>query len=101
VCLFGHTHLPVVFMSRASALSADVPDDELQRLTFEDGTRYLINPGSVGQPRDGDARAAYAFYDTGGRMDFGRIEYNVAAAQKRISTAGLPQSLANRLAIGR
>ena len=101
VCLFGHTHLPVVFMAKASALSADIPDDELQRLTFEDGTRYLINPGSVGQPRDGDARAAYAFYETGGRMDFGRVEYNVAAAQKRISSAGLPQSLANRLAIGR
>jgi diadenosine tetraphosphatase ApaH/serine/threonine PP2A family protein phosphatase len=88
-------------MAKASVLSADIPDDELQRLTFEDGTRYLINPGSVGQPRDGDARAAYAFYETSGRMDFRRVEYNIPAAQKRISSAGLPQSLANRLAIGR
>ena len=70
VCLFGHTHLPVVFMAKASALAADIPDDELQTLPFEDGTRYLINPGSVGQPRDGDARAAFAFYETSGRMDF-------------------------------
>jgi predicted phosphodiesterase len=101
VCLFGHTHLPVVFMARASALAADIPDDELLTMAFEEGTRYLINPGSVGQPRDGDARAAYAFYETSGRMDFARVEYNVAAAQKRISAAGLPQSLANRLAIGR
>jgi predicted phosphodiesterase len=101
VCLFGHTHLPVVFMAKASSLAADIPDEELQRLPFEDGTRYLINPGSVGQPRDGDARAAYAFYDTSGRMEFTRVDYNIAAAQKRISAAGLPQSLANRLTIGR
>jgi predicted phosphodiesterase len=101
VCLFGHTHLPVVFMAKASALAADIPDEELQTLPFEEGTRYLINPGSVGQPRDGDARAAYAFYDTSGRMEFARVDYNIAAAQKRISSAGLPQSLANRLTIGR
>jgi predicted phosphodiesterase len=55
VCLFGHTHLPVVFMAKASALAADIPDDELPTMAFEEGTRYLINPGSVGQPRDGDA----------------------------------------------
>jgi len=88
-------------MAKASALAADIPDDELPTMAFEEGTRYLIKPGSVGQPRDGDARAAYAFYETSGRMDFARVEYNVAAAQKRISAAGLPQSLANRLAIGR
>jgi diadenosine tetraphosphatase ApaH/serine/threonine PP2A family protein phosphatase len=101
VCVFGHTHLPVVFMARAEGLAADVPDDELRTLPFQEGTRYLINPGSVGQPRDGDPRAAYGFYDSAGRMEFARIEYNVAAAQRRVSAAGLPQSLANRLAIGR
>jgi predicted phosphodiesterase len=101
VCLFGHTHLPVVFMAKGSALAADVPDEELQTLPFEESTRYLINPGSVGQPRDGDARAAYAIYDSRGHMNFARIAYDIASAQRRISAAGLPQSLANRLAIGR
>jgi predicted phosphodiesterase len=101
VCLFGHTHLPVIFTATAATLAADVPDDDREPLPFQNGARYLINPGSVGQPRDGDARAAYAFYDTSGRIQFARIEYNVAAAQRRITQAGLPQSLANRLAIGR
>jgi len=101
VCVFGHTHLPVVFMAKGSALAADVPDEELRTLPFDENTRYLINPGSVGQPRDGDARAAYAIYDSNGRMDFARVDYNIANAQRRISAAGLPQSLANRLAIGR
>ena len=101
VCVFGHTHLPVVFKATATTLSADIPDDSLKTLAIQDATRYLINPGSVGQPRDGDARAAYAFYDDSGRMEFVRVEYNIPAAQRRISQAGLPQSLANRLAIGR
>jgi len=101
VCIFGHTHLPVVFTATASALGADVPDDDSKTLSIQNGTRYLVNPGSVGQPRDGDARAAFAIYEAGGRMEFARVEYNVAAAQRRIAQAGLPQSLANRLAIGR
>ena len=79
-----------------------MPDDELaDRHLRSRRVRYLINPGSVGQPRDGDPRAAFAVYDTDGLMVFRRVEYNVAAAQRRISSAGLPQSLANRLAIGR
>ena len=101
VCLFGHTHLPVIFTANAGRLAADIPDDALSSLTIEDATRYLVNPGSVGQPRDGDARAAFAFYDDSGSIEFRRVEYNVGAAQRRISAAGLPQSLANRLAIGR
>ena len=101
VCVFGHTHLPVVFKATATTLSADIPDDGVKALAIQEGTRYLVNPGSVGQPRDGDARAAYAVYDDSGHMEFVRVEYNIAAAQRRISQAGLPQSLANRLAIGR
>ena len=101
VCLFGHTHLPVIFAATGLQLAADIPDDELRTLELQDDTRYLINPGSVGQPRDGDARAAFAFYDPRGTVDFRRVEYNVVSAQRQISAAGLPQSLANRLAIGR
>lgn len=102
VCVFGHTHLPVIFKRRGFQLSADLPDDELRTLTIEPGVSYLVNPGSVGQPRDGDPRAAFAFYQTGaGVIRFHRIEYDVAQAQRRIVHAGLPPSLANRLAIGR
>ena len=101
VCLFGHTHLPVIFTLNGTLLTADLPEEKPQTISFEAATRYLINPGSVGQPRDGDPRAAFALYDPEGSLQLIRVEYDVSAAQKRISSAGLPQSLANRLAIGR
>jgi diadenosine tetraphosphatase ApaH/serine/threonine PP2A family protein phosphatase len=101
VCLFGHTHLPVIFTLQGTQLMADLPDEELRSLTIDKNASYLINAGSVGQPRDGDPRAAYAVYHTDGVIVFSRVEYNIAEAQRRISAAGLPQSLANRLGIGR
>jgi diadenosine tetraphosphatase ApaH/serine/threonine PP2A family protein phosphatase len=62
----------------------------------------MVNPGSVGQPRDGDPRAAFAVYDsTGPEVVLRRVHYPVDAAQRRIIGAGLPASLANRLAVGR
>ena len=100
VCVFGHTHLPVVFTATGRQLAADIPDDDRRSLTFREDTRYLINPGSVGQPRDGDPRAAFAYYAEG-TMNFQRIDYDIPKAQRRIAAAGLPQRLANRLAIGR
>ena len=71
-------------------------------LVLRDGIRYAVNPGSVGQPRDGDARAAFAIYapDTL-TLELRRIDYAIDAAQRRIIVAGLPASLANRLAVGR
>jgi diadenosine tetraphosphatase ApaH/serine/threonine PP2A family protein phosphatase len=101
VCVFGHTHLPAVFVASAARLTADVPEGPLRTITLRDDAWYLVNPGSVGQPRDGDPRAAFAIYDTSGTFEFRRVVYDVAEAQRRISAAGLPQSLANRLAIGR
>ncbi|MEO7272661.1 MAG: metallophosphoesterase, partial [Vicinamibacterales bacterium] len=63
---------------------------------------YVVNPGSVGQPRDGDARAAFAIYlPETTTLILRRVPYAVDAAQRRIITAGLPASLANRLAVGR
>ena len=62
----------------------------------------MINPGSSGQPRDGDARAAFAIYDTtAGEVTYYRVNYDVASAQKKIHAAGLPPILADRLAVGR
>ena len=101
VCIFGHTHLPVIFSADGTHLAVDVPDAEAPPLTLLAETHYLINPGSVGQPRDGDPRAAFAIYQTEGTVTFRRVDYDVGEAQRRISAAGLPQSLANRLAIGR
>jgi predicted phosphodiesterase len=101
VCVFGHTHLPVIFTATASELGADVPDGEIRTLRLDPGTKYLLNPGSVGQPRDGDPRAGFGLYMTDGTFVFKRVEYNVSEAQRKILAAGLPQSLANRLAIGR
>jgi predicted phosphodiesterase len=101
VCIFGHTHLPVIFTATGAELSGDVPDDDPRTLALEAGISYLLNPGSVGQPRDGDPRAAFGLYLTDGTFVFRRVEYNVAEAQRKITAAGLPQSLANRLAIGR
>jgi diadenosine tetraphosphatase ApaH/serine/threonine PP2A family protein phosphatase len=64
--------------------------------------RYLVNPGSVGQPRDGDWRAAFAIYDTDARIvTFYRVPYNLRVAQEKINAANLPPRLASRLATGR
>jgi diadenosine tetraphosphatase ApaH/serine/threonine PP2A family protein phosphatase len=102
VCLFGHTHLPVIFLQSPSRFEGTVPEGETFTLPFEPGIRYLVNPGSVGQPRDGDPRAAFAIYD-GDKPELvlRRVEYPVAEAQQKITAAGLPVSLANRLGLGR
>jgi diadenosine tetraphosphatase ApaH/serine/threonine PP2A family protein phosphatase len=64
--------------------------------------RYMVNPGSVGQPRDGDWRAAFAVFDSDARIiTFCRVPYNLKQAQERILSANLPQRLATRLAAGR
>jgi diadenosine tetraphosphatase ApaH/serine/threonine PP2A family protein phosphatase len=103
VCLFGHTHLPVVFQCANDVFDGFVPEgDHETAIELRPSTRYLINAGSVGQPRDGDPRAAYAIYDTATpSLTLRRVTYPIDAAQRRILAAGLPASLANRLAVGR
>lgn len=103
VCFFGHTHIPVVFVRSRQRLEAQVPSgEETTVLHLEPETLYLVNPGSVGQPRDGDARAAFAVFDDGtGEVALRRVPYPVEQAQEAIRTAGLPAVLANRLAAGR
>lgn len=103
LCLFGHTHLPVIFMRDATRFQGVAPDGaEEADVPIEAGVRYLVNVGSVGQPRDGDTRAAFGLYDSAGPvLRLQRVKYAVDAAQRRILKAGLPSSLANRLAIGR
>ena len=103
VCLFGHTHYPAVFASLNGTIeSARMATSVEPELMLHTGLKYLINPGSVGQPRDGDPRAAYAIVDVpAGRVDLIRLSYDVHTAQEKIRRAGLPDPLADRLAAGR
>ena len=102
LCLFGHTHLPVVFFEEHGQLDGDVPEAAQHTVALRAGLKLLVNVGSVGQPRDGDPRAGYATYDSSGpTLVLHRIAYPVELAQRKIIAAGLPQSLANRLAVGR
>jgi diadenosine tetraphosphatase ApaH/serine/threonine PP2A family protein phosphatase len=94
----GHTHVPALFQGEPAALRLVHPKVDG---TYELGAHCLINPGSVGQPRDGDPRAAYAILDTtAGTATFYRSSYDVAEAQKRIRARGLPEIFADRLAVG-
>jgi len=99
--LVGHTHVPAVWTA----------DESTQRLTaqIEDGTtvelgdaKLILNPGGVGQPRDGDPRAAYAVYDVGtGTVTFHRVKYDIEETQGAMQEARLPQWLIERLSYGR
>lgn len=97
-CCNGHTHVPAVFRSLAGRTTlVPVATGRPMRL---DGS-CLLNPGSVGQPRDGDPRASYAVLDTdAGTVTFEKVPYDVAATQRRIRARGLPAVLADRLTVG-
>lgn len=111
VIFFGHTHLQGGFVEeggrvRQFAPAYDSVEGAVQfDLELDAGTRYLINPGSVGQPRDGDWRAAFALYerqgDGPGRVRFFRVPYDIDSAQEHILSANLPPRLAMRLKLGR
>src|SRR5438093_9857569 len=103
LCLFGHTHYPVSFELAADNFDSPGPTAAAEtRLVLRPGSNYLVNPGAVGQPRDGDPRAAYAIVDTTERrVELFRAPYNVEEAQAKVVRAGLPEVLAQRLAVGR
>lgn len=102
LCLFGHTHVPSVFRFDGEMLPIGPPRGDRFRLPLDEGVQYLVNCGAVGQPRDGDPRAAYGLLDTEARtLWVVRVPYDIATAQTKIIAAGLPEVLAQRLAIGR
>jgi diadenosine tetraphosphatase ApaH/serine/threonine PP2A family protein phosphatase len=102
VCLYGHTHVPAIFKYDGELTSLGPPRGARHRLTLDPKAKYLINCGAVGQPRDGDPRAACGLFDTASRtVTVLRVAYDVATAQAKIIGAGLPEVLAQRLAIGR
>ena len=101
LCFFGHTHLPCIFVADTSTIASEQISGEERCWELEPGLRYLINPGSIGQPRDRDPRAAYMTYDSDSRsVRWHRVEYRVPRAQRRIRRAGLPEVLAERLEHG-
>lgn len=98
VCFVGHSHAPIVLALNAKD-QISVVDGAV--VVFEQGNRYIVNVGSVGQPRDGDPRASYGVWDTGeNRFELRRVAYDVQLAQKKILEAGLPEFLAYRLGVG-
>lgn len=103
LCLFGHTHVQIGYALQGDQFTLTTLDEMRPlRVAVAEGSKHLLNPGSVGQPRDGDPRAGFALVDTERREGIlYRIDYPVEQAQARILEAGLPEVLAQRLALGR
>ena len=98
LCFHGHTHVPGVFFFDAAGRVTH----EYELGVLDLSGPMLVNPGSVGQPRDGDPDASYALWDTEAQtFEFRRVRYDVAAAQAAIREAGLPERFAARLEFGR
>jgi predicted phosphodiesterase len=102
---FGHSHFPVIFCAdnMGNSLEATTYEfDEFIAVKCEAGKRLLVNPGSVGQPRDGDPRASFAVWDPDrDRIEFYRVEYDIKLTQEKMRAAELPTYLIDRLAHGR
>lgn len=100
LCLHGHTHVPVVFRAEDGRMIA-VPSTPEDPVSVHSG-RSLVNPGSVGQPRDGNPAASYLVLDTDADVvEFRRVAYDIATTQQAMRHAGLPPRLAERLSYGR
>lgn len=99
---FAHTHVPAAFHRSADGTVRALALSEADDVPLDEGGSYLLNPGSVGQPRDGDPRAACAVFDaTTGTCRWTRLEYDLQAAQAAIRRSGMPEFEARRLARGR
>lgn len=101
VTFFGHTHIPSLFALEGRHLGLMALRGNGGRIVLHPEGRYLLNPGSIGQPRDRDPRASFMTYDSQRRIvRWYRVPYPIERAQDRIRRAGLPNSLADRLAVG-
>jgi predicted phosphodiesterase len=99
LCFFGHTHWPTAFVRDDNDNVCRIP---VGQILLAPGKKYFINGGGVGQPRDRDWRAAYCILHTDQQMvEQRRVKYDLATTQKKIRAAGLPDRLADRLAVGR
>ena len=101
LCFFGHTHMPLFFVEKDYETQGFYFQQEAP-IILEPNAKYLINVGSVGQPRDENPTAAFTIYTPDeNKVELRRVEYDIAACQKKIREAGLPEKLASRLEIGR
>lgn len=101
VTFFGHTHIPSIFSLEGGDLGVRALRGRGGTIQLARGGRYLLNPGSIGQPRDRDPRASYMTYDSDrATVRWYRLPYPIERAQARIRKAGLPKMLADRLAVG-
>jgi predicted phosphodiesterase len=98
LCFIGHSHHPGIFMQDRDGR---IYEEHQITLKVTEGNRYIVNIGSVGQPRDGNPLSSYGLYDTEtNEYRLIRVEYNIALAQQKILAAGLPRFLAERLSVG-
>jgi len=101
VCFFGHSHIPCVFTLEPHGIRVEVIEGDRVRYPLEANRRYLVNPGSIGQPRDRNRSASYAIFDSSeGVVAFDRVPYDVDKAREKILRAGLPAMLGDRLLVG-
>ncbi|MEO0075392.1 MAG: metallophosphoesterase family protein [candidate division WOR-3 bacterium] len=100
ICFIGHSHLPTIFELQEQNQS--INEIRATNYRLKDNCRYLVNVGSIGQPRDGDNRACLVIWDRGkSELEYIRLEYNIKSAQEKIIKAGLPEFLALRLSLGK
>ena len=108
ICLIGHTHVPICFKGPGE-LNAAAHPSQVETIRWQEGgiiqldstSRWIINPGSVGQPRDGDVRASVAMLDlASSTLSWIRVPYDISEAQARAVSAGLPSATASRLSLG-
>lgn len=101
IAFFGHTHTPVIYREVESSLKSIYPDKDDYCYQLSSDEKYLINPGSIGQPRDRNPKSSFAIFDSDAEaIEIKRIDYDIEAAQQKILAAGLPEIEASRLALG-
>lgn len=101
LCFVGHTHVPMYIREEEAAAGATPHRPTDGEVLDVSAGRFIINPGAVGQPRDGDPRAAYAIFEPEARrVTFHRVSYAIEETQAQMREAGLPESLVQRLAVG-
>jgi len=103
ICLIGHTHVAEYYVQREGESNCQqVPLTNGGEITLEEGLRYIVNCGAVGQPRDGNPQASFGIYDTEAKtITIKRVEYPIEVVQKKMTEVGLPQFEIMRLALGR
>ena len=101
ICFFAHSHQAVIYSKYRQERCRGFAFPEGGEMFIEEDHRYLINPGGVGQPRDGNPQASFAIYDTElKKVEIRRCDYDIDKAKQKILKAGLPSFLAERLAYG-